>query len=71
MNFSTKFLITIFAVNLTFSMTGDDLAKAMKERSKPLDTQSNLSNLMFGKVLNTFRYLCKQHLKPLDTCPSF
>jgi len=44
-----KYLYIIISINLIFSMTGLELAKAMKHRPKPIDTQSESTMLLINK----------------------
>jgi len=44
-----RLLYIILITNLAFLMTGDELAKAMNERPKPLDSQSESSMLLTNK----------------------
>ena len=56
-----KSLSIILILNLIFSMTGDELAKAMDERLKPIDSQSESSMLLTNKKgkKKTLRLLSK------------
>ena len=58
---SIKSLSIILILNLIFSMTGDELAKAMEERLKPIDSQSESSMLLTNKKgkKKTLRLLSK------------
>ena len=44
-----KYIHLIIYISFTFSMTGIELAKAIKNRSKPIDTQSESSMLLINK----------------------
>ena len=44
-----KYLYIIISINLIFSMTGLELAEAMKNRPKPIDNQSESTMLLINK----------------------